>query len=90
MRTRSLCFDFLDCVQRQEHILLSQQIHNHCRAGLYDMPILSMTRLRLKSIKLVPRFMWANEPAVAQLRTAPGFLRGNLLAELNLAMWTAS
>ena len=34
--------------------------------------------------------MWASETAVAQLRTAPGFLRGKLLAELNLAMWTAS
>jgi hypothetical protein len=54
------------------------------------MPILSMTRLRLKSIKLVPQFMWASETAVPQLRTASGFLCGKFLAELNLAMWTAS
>jgi hypothetical protein len=54
------------------------------------MPILAMTRLRLKSPWLLPRFLYLNEFAVAQLRKAPGFLRGKLLAEPNLAMWTAS
>jgi hypothetical protein len=54
------------------------------------MPILAMTRLRLKSIQLVPRFIWENEAVVAQLRSAPGFLRGKLRADLNLGMWTAS
>ena len=54
------------------------------------MPTLAMTRLRLKSVWLFPRFIWASEAAVAQLRMAPGFLRGKLLAESNLAMWTAS
>ncbi len=54
------------------------------------MPVLAMTRLRLKSVRLLPRFIWASEAAVDRLRTAPGFLRGKLLAELNLAMWTAS
>jgi hypothetical protein len=78
----------LSAVKGKKHRYLSQQIHNRCRAGLDDMPILAMTRLRLKSIRLIPRFISANERAVAQLRTAPGFLRGKLLAELNLAMWT--
>lgn len=54
------------------------------------MPILAMTRFRLKSIWLLPQFMRASELAVAQLRIAPGFLRAKLLAEPNLAMWTAS
>jgi hypothetical protein len=54
------------------------------------MPILAMTRLRLKSYRVLPRFLWVNEQAIAQLRTAPGFLRGKLLGEPNLAMWTAT
>jgi hypothetical protein len=54
------------------------------------MAILAMTRLRLKSIGLFPRFIWANEAVIAQLRAAPGFLRGKLLAEPILVMWTAS
>jgi hypothetical protein len=37
-----------------------------------------------------PRFIWANEAVIAQLRAAPGFLRGKLMAEPSLAMWTAS
>jgi hypothetical protein len=60
------------------------------RAVRDDMSILAMTRLRLKSIGLFPRFIWANEAVIAQLRAAPGFLRGKLLAEPSLAMWTAS
>ncbi len=41
------------------------------------MPILSMTRLRLKSIKLFLRFNRASETAVTQLRTAPVFCVAN-------------
>ena len=54
------------------------------------MPVLAMTRLRLKSYRVLPRFIWVNERAVAQISSAPGFLRGKLLAEPNLAMWTAT
>ena len=54
------------------------------------MRILAMTRLRLKSYRVLPRFIWVNEQAIAQLRGSPGFLRGKLLGEPNLTMWTAT
>ncbi len=54
------------------------------------MPALSMTRLKLKSAGLLPKFIIENETAVKQLKTAKGFICGKTLAELSLGMWTTT
>jgi hypothetical protein len=52
------------------------------------MVVLSMTRFRLKSMWLLPKFMLANEAAVTQLRAADGFIEGKILADLPRDLWT--
>lgn len=54
------------------------------------MNYLSITRLRLHSPFLLPRFLVQNEKAVRQLVRSKGFLQGTLLPEASLAMWTAT
>jgi hypothetical protein len=54
------------------------------------MPILALTRLKLKSARLLPKFVIENEAAVKQLRVAKGFIAGKTLAEPNLGMWTTT
>jgi hypothetical protein len=52
------------------------------------MAIVSVTRLRLRSILFLPRFAWLNERAVRQIVKAPGFREGRLLLDANLVLWT--
>lgn len=54
------------------------------------MPVLAMTRLKLKSARLLPKFILENETAVKQLKTAKGFICGKTLAEPSLGMWTTT
>jgi hypothetical protein len=53
------------------------------------MTVLSMTRLQLKSIGLLPEFLIWNERLVKQLRVANGFIKGKTLGDERLGMWTA-
>lgn len=54
------------------------------------MPILAITRLKLKSLSMMPKFLFENEAAVKQIRIAKGFLTGKTLAEPNRGMWSAT
>jgi heme-degrading monooxygenase HmoA len=51
---------------------------------------ISLTRLRLRSFLTLPAFIAANNKIHAQIRAAPGFIRGAVFAEGRLAFWTRS
>jgi hypothetical protein len=50
----------------------------------------SITRLRLRSLRFLPQFLLVNEGVVRQLRRAAGFRRGKLLFDNGLTFWTIS
>ena len=52
------------------------------------MPFVSVTRLRLRSVRFVPAFVLHNLRTLRQVRAAPGFRGGSLLADRALAFWT--
>lgn len=52
------------------------------------MPFVSVTRLRIRSIRFLPAFALDFIRTNRQVRTAPGFRRGSLLADRGLAFWT--
>lgn len=52
------------------------------------MPFVSVTRLRIRSIRFLPAFAIHNLRTLRQVRAAPGFRGGSLLADRGLAFWT--
>ena len=54
------------------------------------MPFVSVTRLRLRSIRFLPQFIYYSYRSTAQLRRSPGFLQGWLGNELPFSFWTAT
>lgn len=52
------------------------------------MPFISVTRLRVRSVFHLPKFMLANEATVKQLHKSNGFLGGKELIDKNLTFWT--
>lgn len=54
------------------------------------MAVVYLTRLRLRSRWLIPRFLFANLPILAQLRTAAGYLGGDSILEQHAVFWTMS
>lgn len=52
------------------------------------MAFVSVTRLRLRSILVIPAFLWKNEASVRQVKRSPGFLGGQLLIDRDFALWT--
>jgi hypothetical protein len=50
--------------------------------------ILSVTRLRLRPWYLLPLFFLHMSASIAQVRNAPGFVDGKLLADRQLTFWT--
>lgn len=52
------------------------------------MPVLSVTRLRLRSVRYLARFAPGAFASGRQARAAPGFLAGAVLADRGLAFWT--
>lgn len=52
--------------------------------------VLYLTRLRLRSRLMIPRFFFANIPITAQLMRAPGFLGGGSIMEQPAVFWTMS
>lgn len=52
------------------------------------MGVLSMTRIKLRSIRLLPAFLAQQEAAVKQLRSARGFIKGKALIDTSLGTWT--
>jgi hypothetical protein len=49
---------------------------------------ISVTRLRIRSIRFLLSFLWRNEKTVAQILRAPGFLEGMLFVDARRAFWT--
>lgn len=54
------------------------------------MAFLSMTRLKIKSILLLPKFIIQNEAIVKQIRTSKGLKIGKSLLDPSLGAWTVS
>lgn len=52
------------------------------------MRIISVTRLRLRSIRFLPSLYWKTRKLRQFLEKAPGFVKGKLLADRNRAFWT--
>lgn len=54
------------------------------------MPTISLTRLRVRSMRFLPGFFWYTYQSKRQLTRSPGFLAGTLASGPTLAFWTAS
>lgn len=52
--------------------------------------VVYLTRLRLRSRWLIPRFLLANIPIMKQLARTPGFIDGRSILEFRAAFWTMS
>jgi hypothetical protein len=52
------------------------------------LPLISITRLRVRSIVYLPQFVWYALRSSRQAQRAPGFLGGKLLREKGGAWWT--
>jgi heme-degrading monooxygenase HmoA len=52
------------------------------------MIFVSLTRLRVRSFRFVPRFVLHTFRSVRQVKKAPGFQRGALLADRSWTFWT--
>ncbi len=52
------------------------------------MPFVSVTRLRVKSIRYLFSFMKANEASVKALKISDGLLKGSELVDKKLTFWT--
>lgn len=54
------------------------------------MPFISVTRLRLRSIWHLPKFLWHAIPSAGQARKASGNLGVDVFNDAKLAFWTKS
>ena len=54
------------------------------------MALISLTRLRLASVRFLPGFAWYAMRSVVQARRSPGFRGIRLLADRRLTFWTAT
>ena len=54
------------------------------------MALISLTRLRLASVRHLPAFAWHTMRSIAQARRSPGFRGVRLLADRRLTFWTAT
>jgi heme-degrading monooxygenase HmoA len=52
------------------------------------MPFVSLTRLRLRSIRFLPAFFLHTTRSLEQVKSAPGFRTGALLADRAWTFWT--
>ncbi len=52
------------------------------------MPLISVTRLKLRSARFLPGFFWKSHCASRQIVKAGGFLSGKLLADASRTFWT--
>jgi hypothetical protein len=52
------------------------------------MAFISVTRLRVRSLRYLPQFIWRTMQSVRQTERASGFLGGRLLREARNAFWT--
>src|SRR5271168_5422226 len=52
------------------------------------MPLISVTRLRVRSWTYLPGFLWDTFQSVRQVQRSPGFLGGRLLVNSGRVFWT--
>ena len=52
------------------------------------MPLISVTRLRVRSFRYLPGFLWDTFQSVRQVQRSPGFLGGRLLVNSGYVFWT--
>jgi hypothetical protein len=52
------------------------------------MPFVSITRLRVRSWRYLPRFLVGSVAALLQARRTPGNLSASVLRDAHLAFWT--
>jgi hypothetical protein len=52
------------------------------------MAVVSVTRLRLRSFRFLPQFLWANFLVKRQIVKAPGLRRARLFVDARLTFWT--
>lgn len=54
------------------------------------MPLLSMTRFKLKSYRLLPKVLRENKGIIEQLQISSGFIAGKTLIDPQLGLWTTT
>ncbi len=54
------------------------------------MPVMSVTRLRVRSVRYLPAFVWYSFRSIQQLRGSPGFLGGMLASSPAWTFWTTT
>src|SRR5580692_4566684 len=52
------------------------------------MPLISVTRLRVRSWTFLPQFLWDTIKSVRQVQRSDGFLGGRLLVNAGYVFWT--
>jgi heme-degrading monooxygenase HmoA len=52
------------------------------------MPVISLTRLRVRSLRHMPGFLWYTYRSERQLTRSPGFLEGTLATAPSWTFWT--
>jgi hypothetical protein len=52
------------------------------------MTFISLTRLRIRSIRFVPLFFIYATRSISQVKQSPGFLKGSLLNDKHFTFWT--
>jgi hypothetical protein len=52
------------------------------------MPVISLTRLRVRALRFLPGFLWHAYRSQRQLSGSPGFLRGSLATAPAWTFWT--
>jgi hypothetical protein len=52
------------------------------------MPLVSVTRLRIRSVLFLPQFFWDASKSIRQVERSPGFLGGRLLVNAKNVFWT--
>jgi heme-degrading monooxygenase HmoA len=52
------------------------------------MPLISVTRLRVRSVLYLPGFLWDALQSARQVQRSPGFLGGRLLVNSGYVFWT--
>lgn len=52
------------------------------------MPLASITRLRVRSIRYLPEFLWHAFRSVRQARNSPGCIAADVRREVKLVFWT--
>jgi len=54
------------------------------------MNVLAITRLRIRSIWLLPIFLYASKQCIKQAKNSPGLIAGKTILDQKLTFWTVS